>query len=174
MTNRHYHFLQSNPLWLEAFRMTDDEFRLNRQGQLSRSQRRRVWIDHLPTLLSAVALWFAIGVIYSIFRADDATAVATQCLAVMLVVALVGAMFAFLRATRLVSTLRVSVATGVAKLEERTDRYGGLFLHIDGRNFELKRHQFNLIQDGMTLAVYYVTPRKRVLAIEPIVFHDPE
>lgn len=174
MTERHYHFLQSNPNWLTAFHITEDEIKLNRKGHLSQQQRRRLWIDRIPTLVTAIVFWLATGVIYSTFRVEAPQAFATQCLGFGLFVALAVAILVILRAWRMMSTMKVSVATGVAKLEERTDRYGGLFLHIDGRNFELKRHQYTLLEDNMTLAVYYVRPRKRVLAVEPIVFHEPK
>ncbi len=174
MTDKHYHYLQPNPFWLAAFRVTEDEIKLNRAGQLSQIQRRRLWLDRVPTMLSAIAFWLATGIIYSIFRAEAPTAIATQCLGILLIMALIGAIGVIVRAWRIMSTLTTSVATGVAKLDERTDRYGGLFLHLDGRNFELKRHQFNLLRDNMTLAVYYVPYRKRVLSVELIVFHIPE
>jgi|GEM_PF-6537531 len=174
MTEQHYYYLQPNPVWLTAFNVSEDEIKINRAGQVSRMQRRRLWIDRLPPILGCILLWLATGFVYTVFRNQATAAPSTQCLSGLLFLSLFMAIAVMVRAWLIMANLKVSVATGVAKLEERTDRYGGLFLHLDGRNFELKRPQFNLLHDGMTLAVYYAQHRKRVLAIEPIVFHEPE
>jgi len=174
MTTKHYHYLQSNPVWLDAFNVTEEDIKLNRTGQISPLQRRRLWRDRMPTIIGFMGLWLLTGIAYTAFRNEAASAITTQCVGGLLILSLVIAIAVIVRAWRIMATLTVETATGVAKLEERTDRYGGLFLHIDGRNFELKRQQFNLLQDDMTLAVYYVLYRKRVLAVEPIVFHEPD
>lgn len=172
MTDRNYHYRQSNPDWLSAFQITEEDLKQNRAGQISPQQRRRLWRDRLPTIFSFVSLWLLIGLIYTGFRNEATSAVTVQCLGGLLIASLMVAIAVILRAWWLMSQVNVSTAVGIAKLSERTDRYGGLFLHLDGRNFELNRQQFNLIRDGMSLAVYYVAYRKRVLAIEPVVFHQ--
>lgn len=174
MSDRHYNFLQFNPLWLETFHVSEDDVKLNRNGHMSSQQRRRIWRDRLPLIVSFVGLWLSAGFVYTAFRNQAADAPSTQCLGVLLVISLIMAISAILRAWLIMNKLQVQVAVGVANLEERTGQYGGLFLNIDGCNFELKRHQYNLLKKGMTLAVYYVPRRKRVLAIEPIVFHQPQ
>jgi hypothetical protein len=174
MSQRHYNYRQFNPLWLEAFWVTEDEIKLNRTGRMSAQQRRRVWRDRLPLIVSFVGLWIGAGWLYTAFRNEAADAPSTQCLGILLVLSLIMAIAVILRAWWIMSNLQVQVAVGVAQLEERTGQYGGLFLNIDGRNFELKRTQYELLKNGMALAVYYVTRRKRVLAIEPIVFHQPQ
>ncbi len=173
MSDRHYNYLQFNPIWLESFNVTEDDVKLNRMRQLSTPQRRRIWRDRLPLIMSFVGLWLGAGWIYTVFRNEAMDSPSTRCLGVLLVISLMMAMTVIVRAWWIMANLQVHIAVGVAHLEERVGQYGGLFLNIDGRNFELKRQQYNLLQNGMTLAVYYVKKRKRVLAIEPIVFHEP-
>jgi len=168
-----YHYRQPNYALMEPFDVTEEDIKQNRNGNISPKQRRRIWLDRMPTLVGFTGGWLFFVVMYLAFRHESMDSSSTNVMGAMMAFTFFALVWVIVRAFRIVADLEVNVTVGIATLEKREGRYGGWFLYVDGRSFELKPKQFAALYPNMPLAVYYVDKRKRLLSVEQVIFQQP-
>lgn len=165
-----YHYRQPNSALMDAFHVTEADIQLNRKGNISHTQKRYIWIDRVPTLVGFTGSWLFLTLMFLAFQSQAAQSPSTNCLGILMVGSFFAWVLVIVRAFRIMEGLNVEQVAGIATLEKREGKYGGWFLYIDGRSFEIKPSQFERLHDKMPLVAYYVLQRKRLLAVEQIVF----
>lgn len=157
---------------MQAFRTTEQDIQLNREGSLSSKQVNLMWAEKIPRLIGLGLLWICFAVLYVSFRnsyTDEGSATVLE----ILMFASVGVIAVYVYYNwRILKALSVKTAVGIVQVEWLEGRYGGLFLSIDGRRFRLKPVQVNVLTEGETYAAYYVDYKKRLLSIERVVFKE--
>ncbi len=167
-----YRYQPPNTALLAAFGSSEADIAVNRQGGLSPAQLRALWRERLPSLCLALGGCGLLFLVWQSFQRNQVDATSTALVAALLLLGLLGSLFLSARAWRQLRALRAQTTAGIAQLEERGGRYGGWFLYVDGRAFELTARQFYALRSGMALAVYSAGPGKRLLAVEEIVFSE--
>ena len=165
-----YHYRQPDYTLMEAFNVSENDIKLNRKGDITPAQKRRIWLDRTPTVAGFTGTWLFATMMFLAFRSAAADSLSTNVLGGVMVVTFFALVFIIVRAFRIVADVTVNTAIGIATIEKRDGRYGGWFIVIDGRSFELKPAQYNVLQDRIPLAIYYIDHRKRILSLEQIVF----
>lgn len=172
MSATSYHYRQPDYALMNAFNVNEDDIQLNRKGGISPTQKQHIWLDRIPTLVGFASGWFFLAVMFLAFQTESANSPSTHFVGALMALSFLMLIVVIVRAFRIMEGLQVQHVVGIATLERRDGRYGGWFLYVDGRSFELKPSQFETLRDKIPLAVYYVPQRKRLLAVEQIVFDD--
>lgn len=170
MSETPYHYCQPDYMLMDVFKVSADDIKLNRSRTVSPFQKQRLWYDRIPTLSGFIGSWLFVMVMYLAFYNEAPHSISTNILGGLMVITFVSMVMVIVRAFRMMAGLQAEVAAGIATREKRDGQYGGWFLYVDGRTFELKPAQYETLRDGMPLAVYYVDRRKRILSVERIVF----
>lgn len=172
MDSRPYHYLQPNPILMQAFRTTEQEIQLNRTGSLSSKQVNSMWAEKIPRLVGLGLLWICFAVLYVSFRNSYTDEGSANVLEILMFGSVGVIVFYVYYNWRILKASSAKTAVGIAQVEWRDGRYGGIFLLIDGRRFRLKPVQVNALSEGQTYAAYYVDHKKRLLSIERVAFKD--